>query len=67
MPSSPLDFDFITPSKSIAEPPPKTYVAVVVTPVNKQIENIKKVYSEKMAKLDRYLSQEAKKHQDEER
>jgi hypothetical protein len=67
MSSSPFDFDVITPPKSIAEPSSKTYVAVVATLVNEQVENIKKVYSEKIAKLDRDLSQEAKKHHDKER
>jgi hypothetical protein len=64
---SPFDFDVITPSKSIARPPPKMYVAVVATPVNKQVENIKKVYSEKMAKLDRDFIQEAKRYESEEK
>jgi hypothetical protein len=67
MPSSPSDFDVITPSKSITGPPLKTYAAVVATLVNEQVENIKKVYSEKMAKLDRDLSQEAKRHESEEK
>jgi hypothetical protein len=61
MPSSPSDFDITTPSKPVA----KTYMTVVATPVNEQVENIKKVYSEKMAKLDRDLSQEAKRHKSE--
>jgi hypothetical protein len=67
MPSSSSDFDVITFPKKAVEPPQKTYAAVVATPVNEQVENIKKVYSEKMAKLDRNLSQEAKRHENEER
>jgi chromatin segregation and condensation protein Rec8/ScpA/Scc1 (kleisin family) len=67
MPSSPSDFDIITLPKPIAGPPLKTYAAIIATPVNEQVENIKKVYSEKMAKLDRDLSQEVKRHLDEER
>jgi hypothetical protein len=63
MPSSPSDFDIITPPKQKV----KIYVVVVATPVNEQVENIKKVYSEKMAKLDRDLSQEAKRHESEEK
>jgi hypothetical protein len=39
----------------------------VTTPVNEQIKNIKKIYSEKMAKLDRDLSQKVKRHLDKER
>jgi hypothetical protein len=45
----------------------KTYATVVATLVNEQVENIKKVYSKKMAKLDRDLSQEVKRHQAEEK
>jgi hypothetical protein len=67
MPSLPLDFDIITSTKSITGPTPKTYAAVVATPVNEQVENVKKVYSEKMAKLDKDLSQEVKRHLDEEK
>jgi hypothetical protein len=67
MPSSPSDFDIITPSKPIAKPTLKTYATIMATLVNEQVENIKKVYSEKMAKLDRDLSQEAKRHENEEK
>jgi hypothetical protein len=67
IPSSSSDFDIITSPKPITGPPPKTYATVMTTPVNEQVENIKKVYSEKIAKLDRNLSQEVKKHLDEER
>jgi hypothetical protein len=42
-------------------------VAVVATLVNEQVENIKKVYSEKMAKLDKDLSQKVKRHESEEK
>jgi hypothetical protein len=59
----PSDFDIITPPKPVS----KTYVVVVATLVNEQVENIKKVYSEKMAKLDKDLSQEAKRHESEEK
>jgi hypothetical protein len=65
--SSLLDFNIITPPKPITEPTLKIYAAIVATPVNKQVENIKKVYSEKMAKLDRDLSQKAKRHENEEK
>jgi hypothetical protein len=63
MPSSPFDFDITTPPKPVV----KTYATVIATLVNEQVENIKKVYSEKMAKLDKDLSQEAKRHESEER
>jgi hypothetical protein len=63
MPSSPSDFDIITPPKQRV----KTYVTVVATLVNEQVENIKKVYSEKIAKLDKDLSQEAKRHKSKEK
>jgi hypothetical protein len=63
MPSSPSDFDIITPPKPVV----KTYATVVATLVNQQVENIKKVYSEKMAKLDKDLSQEAKRHESKKR
>jgi hypothetical protein len=56
MSSLPFDFNIVTPPTTITVPVTKTYAAVVATPVNEQIENIKKVYSEKMAKLDRDLS-----------
>jgi hypothetical protein len=65
--SSPLDFNIITPPKPIAGPPLKTYATVVATPVNEHVENIKKVYSEKISKLDRDLSQKVKRHLDKER
>jgi hypothetical protein len=59
--SSPFDFDYISPTKTINVPPPKTYVAVVATPVsNEQIDNIRKVYDEKMVNLDKQLSQKVK-------
>jgi hypothetical protein len=38
IPSSSSDFDVFTPPKSIAKPLPKTYVVVVATLVNEQIE-----------------------------
>jgi hypothetical protein len=63
MPSSPFDFDVTTPPKLVA----KTYTTVVATPINEQVENIKKVYSEKMAKLDKDLSQKVKRHESEEK
>jgi hypothetical protein len=61
--SSFSNFDIITPPKQEV----KTYAAVVATLVNEQVENIKKVYSEKMGKLDRDLSQETKRHESEEK
>jgi hypothetical protein len=48
-------------------PPPKIYAAVVFTPTNKQVEKIKKVYDEKIANLDKQLSQEVKQYQLEEK
>jgi hypothetical protein len=60
MPSLFSDFDFITPPKTTTVPVTKTYTVVVAIPVNEQVENIKKVYSKKMVKLDRDLSQEVK-------
>jgi hypothetical protein len=63
MPSLFSNFDIITPPKAITVPVTKTYATIAATPVNEQVENIKKVYSEKMAKLDRDLSQEVKRHQ----
>jgi hypothetical protein len=68
MPTSLSDFDIITlPQKKITKPPQKSYATVVATSVNEQVENIKKVYSEKMAKLDKDLSQKAKRHESKER
>jgi hypothetical protein len=37
--SSPSDFDQVSLPKAINTPAPKTYAAVVATPVNKQVEN----------------------------
>jgi hypothetical protein len=66
--SSPFDFDYVLPTKTINAPPPKTYAAVVATlAFNEQIDNIKKVYDEKMVNLDKQLSQEVKQHQLEEK
>jgi hypothetical protein len=58
MPSLPSDFDIITLSKAISVPSPKTYTAVVTLTLfsNNQIQNIKKVYDEKIAHLDKQLS-----------
>jgi hypothetical protein len=55
MPSSPSDFDCILLPKAISAPVTKTYAIVVSTPVNEQVEKIKKVYDEKMANLDKQL------------
>jgi hypothetical protein len=63
IPSSPSDFDCVTLSKTITVPVTKTYITVIATLVNKQVEKIKKVYDEKMANLDKQLSQEVKQHQ----
>jgi hypothetical protein len=42
MPLSLSDFDFITPPKTTPVPVTKTYAVVITTPVNEQVENIKK-------------------------
>jgi hypothetical protein len=67
MPSSSSDFDCVTPSKTITTPITKTYAVVVATLINEQVKKIKKVYNEKMANLDKQLSQEVKRHQSEEK
>jgi predicted transcriptional regulator YdeE len=65
--SSFSDFDCVSPLKIITVPTTKTYTTVVATPINEQVEKIKKVYDEKMANLDKQLSQEVKQHQLEEK
>jgi hypothetical protein len=60
IPSFSFDFDCVTPSKTITALIIKTYMTVVATPVNEQVEKIKKVYDEKMINLDKQLSQEVK-------
>jgi ABC-type transporter lipoprotein component MlaA len=60
MPSSLSDFNCISLSKTITAPVTKIYAVVVATPVNEQVEKIIKVYDEKMANLDKQLSQEVK-------
>jgi vancomycin resistance protein YoaR len=67
MPSSPSDFNCVLLPKTITVPVTKTYAAVVTTPVNEQVEKIKKVYDEKMANLNKQLSQEIRQHQLEEK
>jgi hypothetical protein len=67
MPASFSDFDYVTPPKTITVLATKTYIVVVATPVNEQMEKIKKVYNEKMANLYKQLSQEIKQHQLEEK
>jgi hypothetical protein len=66
--SSPFDFNYILPTKTINALPSKTYTVVIVIPAsNKQIDNIRKVYDEKMVNLDKQLSQKVKQHQLEEK
>jgi hypothetical protein len=50
----------VLPPKHISTPVPKTYATVVSTLVNEQIDKIKKVYDEKIANLDKQLSQKVK-------
>jgi hypothetical protein len=50
IPSSPSNFNYVSPPKTINAPPLKTYY----------VDNIRKVYDEKMANLDKQLSQEVK-------
>jgi hypothetical protein len=65
IPSLLSNFDVITSSKAISALAPKTCTAVVTSTLfsNNQVEKIKKVYDEKMAHLDKQLSQEVKLHQ----
>jgi hypothetical protein len=68
MPLSPSNFNYISLPKAIPASVSKTYTAVVFTPVsNEQMKNIRKVYDEKIANLDKQLSQEVKQHQLEEK
>jgi hypothetical protein len=66
MPSSLSDFDIITSPKAISA---LTYTLVVTLTLfsDTQIQNIRKVYNEKMVLLDKQLSQEVKQHQAETR
>jgi hypothetical protein len=63
----PFDFDCVMSQKDRTTTSSKTYTAVVSIPVNEQVEKIKKVYDEKMANLDKQLSQEVKQYQLEEK
>jgi hypothetical protein len=57
--ASPSDFEMATSTLS-----PKTYTVVVTLTLSSdtQIQNIKKVYNEKMAFVDKQLSQEIKQY-----